>query len=78
MALDLNVNTVSPYVATQQAVSGWQTLPKETKKTFIYTSNILNVVVVPMPLFLDLGMGKLASVFWIGLADATYSAWGFR
>jgi hypothetical protein len=34
VALDLNVNTISPYVAAQQAVNGWETLPKETKKTF--------------------------------------------
>jgi NAD(P)-dependent dehydrogenase (short-subunit alcohol dehydrogenase family) len=78
VALDLNVNTISPYVAAQQAVSGWETLPKETKKTFIYTGNVLNVTIVPTPLFLDLGMGKSASAFWIGLADTTYSAQGFR
>lgn len=78
VALDLNVNTISPYVAAQQAVSGWKTLPKETKKTFIYTGNIMSVSIVPMPLMLDLGMGKSASAFWIGLADTTYSARGFR
>ena len=75
---DLNVNVISPYVAAQQAVSGWETLPKETKKTFIYTGNIMNVSIVPMPMMLTLGMGKAASAFWIGLADAMYSAWGFR
>jgi NAD(P)-dependent dehydrogenase (short-subunit alcohol dehydrogenase family) len=78
VVLDLNVNTVSPYVAAQQAVSGWETLPNETKKTFIYTGNILNVSIVPVPLMLDLGMGKSASAFWIGLADTTYLARGFR
>jgi NAD(P)-dependent dehydrogenase (short-subunit alcohol dehydrogenase family) len=78
VALDLNVNTVSPYVAAQQAVSGWETLPNETKKTFIYTGNILNVSVIPIPVFLDLGMGKSASAFWLGLADSAYSAKGFR
>jgi NAD(P)-dependent dehydrogenase (short-subunit alcohol dehydrogenase family) len=78
VALDLNVNTISPYVAAQQAVSGWETLPKETKKTFIYTGNVLNVSIVPTSLFLDLGMGKSASAFWIGFADTTYSARGFR
>ncbi|KAK9234738.1 hypothetical protein V1525DRAFT_318252, partial [Lipomyces kononenkoae] len=48
----------------QQALSGcsgWETLPKETKKTFIYTGNIMNVSIVPTPLTLDLGMGKSAS-----------------
>ncbi|KAL9113213.1 MAG: hypothetical protein Q9227_002548 [Pyrenula ochraceoflavens] len=78
VASDLNVNTISPYVAAQQAVSGWETLPKDTKKTFIYTGNIMNVSIVPMPPMLDLGMGKSASAFWIGLADAMYSAKGFR
>ncbi|KAI1413648.1 NAD(P)-binding protein [Hypoxylon sp. FL1857] len=78
VASDLNVNTVSPYVAAQQAIRGWETLPKETKKSFIYTGNILNVSIVPAPLFLDLGMGKSASAYWIGVADASYSARGFR
>lgn len=75
---DLNVNVISPYVAAQQAVIGWETLPKETKKTFIYTGNIMNVSILPMPMMLTLGMGKAASAFWIGLADAMYSARGFR
>jgi NAD(P)-dependent dehydrogenase (short-subunit alcohol dehydrogenase family) len=78
VALDLTVNTVSPYVAAQQAVSGWKALPSEMKKTFIYTGNITNVSIVPMPLMLDIGMGKSASAFWIGLADNLYSAQGFR
>lgn len=43
VTLDLNVNTISPYVTAQQAVSGWETLPEETKKTLIYTGNIMNV-----------------------------------
>lgn len=75
---DLNVNVISPHVEAQQAVSRWETLPKETKKTFIYTGNITNVSIVPMPMMLTLGMGKSASAFWIGLADAMYSARGFR
>lgn len=78
VTLDLNVNTISPYVAAQQAVNGWEMLPKETKKTFIYTGNIINVSVVPIPLMLDLGMGKSASAFWIGLADTTNSTRGCR
>jgi len=78
VALDLNLNTISPYVAAQQAVAGWNTLPKETKKSFIYTGNILNTSIVPVPMMLDLGMGKSASAFWIGLADALYATKGFR
>jgi len=78
VAADLIVNTISPYVAAQQAVIGWETLPKDTKKTFIYTGNITNVSIVPMPMMLNIGIGKSASAYWIGLADATYSARGFR
>lgn len=78
VAKDLNVNTVSPYVAAQQAIAAWETLPAETKKTFIYTGNIQNAVVLPVPLMLDLGMGKSASAYWVGVADMTYKAKGFR
>lgn len=70
---DLNVNTVSPYVAAQQAARGWETLSKDTKKAFIYTGNMLNVAIMPVPMLLDLGMGKSASAFWLGVADATYT-----
>ncbi|KAI0457200.1 hypothetical protein F5B21DRAFT_99841 [Xylaria acuta] len=75
---DLNVNTVSPYVAAQQALAGWATLPADIKKTFIYTGNYLNVVVKPLPVYTNLGMGKAASAFWLGVADETYSARGYR
>jgi NAD(P)-dependent dehydrogenase (short-subunit alcohol dehydrogenase family) len=78
VASDLYINTISPYVAAQQAIRGWETLSKETKKTFIYTGNMLNVAVIPMPMMLNLGMGKAASAFWVGVADMTYSAKGFR
>ena len=78
VAADLNINTITPYVAAQQAVIGWETLPKDTKKTFIYTGNITNVSIVPMPMMLNIGIGKSATAFWIGLADTLYSARGFR
>lgn len=75
---DLNVNTVSAYVAAQQAVLGWDTLPADTKKSFIYTGNILNISILPVPFVLTLGTGKAASAFWLGLSDATYAPKGFR
>jgi NAD(P)-dependent dehydrogenase (short-subunit alcohol dehydrogenase family) len=76
---DLNVNTISAYVAAQQAVSAWETLPKDTKKTFIYTGNMANESILPvMPMMLDLGMGKSASAYWVGVADALYSSKGIR
>lgn len=75
---DLNVNTVSPYVAAQQALAGWATLSADVKKTFIYTGNILNVSVIPFALYTTLGIGKAASAFWVGVADGTYAARGYR
>lgn len=78
VAIDLNVNSVSPYVAAQQAVNGWAKVPTEIKKTFIFTGNMLNVTIAPMPMTVTLGMGKSASSYWIGLADMMYSAGGSR
>lgn len=78
LAADLNVNTVSPYAAAQQAVKGWGAPGSDTKKTFIYTGNIQNAVVLPVPLMLNLGVGKSASAYWIGAADAMYAGKGYR
>jgi NAD(P)-dependent dehydrogenase (short-subunit alcohol dehydrogenase family) len=78
LASDLNTNTISPYVAAQQALLGWETLPKETKKTFIYTGNKSNVQIMPMPITMTLGVGKSATAYWIGLADRMYSGQGYR
>lgn len=75
---DLNVNTVTPFVVAQEAVRAWETLPKETKKTFIYTGNVQNVSVLPVPLLMSLGIGKAGSAYWIGVADATSAAPGLR
>lgn len=75
---DLTINTISSYVAAQECVKAWERLPKETKKTFIYTGNVLNTVVLPVPMMVTLGVGKSASAYWIGVADATYSARGYR
>ncbi|EED12613.1 conserved hypothetical protein [Talaromyces stipitatus ATCC 10500] len=75
---DLIVNTVSPYVAAQQALAAWESLPKEAKKTFIYTGNALSSNIIPIPMMLNLGVGKSASSFWVGVADALYSAKGIR
>jgi NAD(P)-dependent dehydrogenase (short-subunit alcohol dehydrogenase family) len=75
---DLAVNVVSPYVAAQQAVKEWESLPGDVKKTFIYTGNALNTTVLPVPMFLTLGMGKSASAYWLGMADMAYTKKGYR
>lgn len=78
LAKDLHVNTLTPFIAAQQAISGWKTLPEDTKKAFIYTGNIMNVKTLPLAATITLGMGKSASSFWISLADALHSSKGYR
>ncbi|OKL58558.1 hypothetical protein UA08_06065 [Talaromyces atroroseus] len=75
---DLNVNVVSPYIAAQEAIKHWETLPTEGKKLFIYTGNICNVAILPVPLLLNGGMGKAAAAYWLGVADGAYTAKGYR
>ena len=75
---DFNVNVLSPYIAAQQAVLGWEKLPKEIKRTFIYTGNVMNTLIIPMAAAVNLGMGKSASSYWVGLADTLYKAEGSR
>jgi NAD(P)-dependent dehydrogenase (short-subunit alcohol dehydrogenase family) len=75
---DFNVNVLSAYIAAQQAVRGWATLSGEVKKTFIYTGNIMNTTIIPIAAAVNLGIGKSASSYWIGLADTLYQAQGPR
>lgn len=75
---DFVVNTVTPYVAAHEAVKAWEELPGEMKKSFIYTGNVTNVSIVPMPLMVNVGMGKAAAAYWIGTADAAYEGRGYR
>lgn len=73
---NLNVNLVSPYAAMQQAVAGFRTLPNETLKTFIYTGNCLNNMV--MPILLHLGVGKQGTAHMIKGAVEGYGKENFR
>lgn len=73
---DLNINTVSPFVAAQQAAAGFAQLPVSASKTFIYTGNILNTTIIP-PL-LDLGVGKAATAHIIQSAAAAYKDRGYK
>ncbi|KAL4904751.1 hypothetical protein BDW74DRAFT_153441, partial [Aspergillus multicolor] len=75
---DLKINTVSPYAAAQKAVEGWATLDADVKKSFIYTGNPLNSKIAPVPIYLNLGVGKSASSWWIGASDELYKVKGYR
>lgn len=73
---DFNINTVSAFVAAQQAATGFAQLPDSAAKTFIYTGNIQNTSIIP-PL-LDLGVGKAATAHIIQSAAAAYKDRGYK
>lgn len=72
----LNINTVSVYAAAKEAVAGFDTLPAEAAKTFIYTGNKLNLEV--QPALLDLGVGKAATAYLIASWAKTHTEKGYR
>ncbi|KAK5991478.1 hypothetical protein PT974_09761 [Cladobotryum mycophilum] len=75
---DLAVNHTSAYVAAGQAVAGFDTLPKDTPKVFIYTGNLLAAVTKPVPFFTSLGIGKSAASYWIGASSQLYKDKGYK
>jgi hypothetical protein len=73
---DFNLNTTSAFVAAQQAALGFAQLPDSAARTFIYTGNATNTIIIP-PL-LDLGVGKSATAHIIQSAAAAYKDRGFK
>lgn len=57
-------------------MEGFETLPGDVKKTFIYTGNKLNVA--PMPQLLDLGIGKAGAAHLIHAATLGYNKDGYK
>jgi hypothetical protein len=85
---DLAINSVSAYAAAQAAVAGFNKLPKDVKKTFIYTGNNGNTLVgrghvfekiatcllsQVTPMFLMLGIGKTSAWYMIQTLAASSS-----
>jgi hypothetical protein len=75
---DINIMNNSAFSAAKEAVAGFDTLPKEMKKTFIYTGNILSTKVLPVPSLVTLGIGKSAAAYWVGLASSSFASKGYR
>jgi hypothetical protein len=72
---DLAVNTSSVYVAIQEALAGFESLPTGTLKTFIFTGNRLNVE--PMPFLLSMGVGKTGAAHLIQAATMAFKDKGY-
>ncbi|TAQ86978.1 hypothetical protein B7494_g4681 [Chlorociboria aeruginascens] len=72
---DFAVNTTSAYLAAQEAVKGFATLPADWPKSFIYTANGLNVK--PMPQLVSLGLGKTAMAHVLETCVLAYKTKGW-
>ena len=74
---DITINTAGLLVAGRRATQGFQKLPSDVLKTFIYTGNFLNTEKT-MPMLVSLGIGKSASAHLIAAASAGYRKEGYR
>jgi len=72
----MSVNTVSAYVAIQEALAGFNTLPSSASKAFLYTGNILNLE--PILGLQTCGAGKSATAHLIQVAALTYREKGLK
>jgi NAD(P)-dependent dehydrogenase (short-subunit alcohol dehydrogenase family) len=76
---DLRIMTVTPFAAAREAVKGFEALGTGAgKKSFIYTGNILNQTVMPVPALMTLGVGKSAAAYWIGVVGMALEGKGFK
>ncbi|KAM3416237.1 hypothetical protein BST61_g7843 [Cercospora zeina] len=74
---DLAINTTSAFMAAREALTSFNTHPYSTRKTFLYTGNVLNEQ-NPIPGFLTNGVGKSATAYLIAEADEIYKKKGIR
>jgi NAD(P)-dependent dehydrogenase (short-subunit alcohol dehydrogenase family) len=70
------INVISPLFAVKQAVNGFRQLPNSASKTFIYTGNILNLVVKSD--VLTYGMTKVAAANMIQTTAVAYAKEAFK
>lgn len=70
------VNSISPLFAAQEAVKGFKQLPQTASRTFIFTGNALNEIVLPG--VLTFAMGKTATAQMVTFASEAYKEQGFR
>ncbi|CAI6307651.1 unnamed protein product [Periconia digitata] len=72
----LKINTLSAYSAAKEATKGFEQLPADASRTFIYTGNILNMTTIPT--MLDLGVGKTGMAHVIESASKAFADKGFK
>ena len=64
------------YIAAQQALQGWKSLPADTPTAFIYTGNTLNQIAIPG--VLPFALGKVAAAMLVEYAANGYGKNGYR
>jgi hypothetical protein len=70
------VNIHSAFVAAQQAVAGFAQLSDSSARTFFYTGNALNEMILPR--FMVQGVGKSGAAHMVSAAAAAYAARGYK
>lgn len=68
---------MSLYAAASEAVRGFESLPRDVSKTFIFVGNKQSHGFIYPPL-VSLGMGKAAAAYLIGSCAVEYSKKGFK
>lgn len=64
------------YAAIKESLAGFDSLPNDSPKVFLYTGNKLNEG--PAQGMLTLGLGKVATAQIIELASGAYAKKGYR
>ena len=75
--LDIIVINISAYSTAQSSIMASDELPSNTKKTLILCGDNSNRVVDESPKKMTLGIGRAASAYWVGVADADYKEMGY-
>lgn len=73
---EFNINALSGLIAAQQAVEGFKQLPPSASRTFIFTANALNEIMLQY--VLTFGMAKKAVSYMVEAASMAYRDAGFR
>ncbi|KAK2776212.1 hypothetical protein FQN53_002846 [Emmonsiellopsis sp. PD_33] len=72
---DITVNYISTYIAAQEAVRGFASVPDDAPKSFIFTGNGLNTK--PLPALVSNGAGKSATAHFLEVAVTAYKDKGY-
>jgi len=73
---DLNINTLSVLASAKEAKNSFSKLPATASKTFIFTGNALNKMIIP-PL-MSAGMAKSATAHLLESAALAYKGDGYK